>query len=173
MRLVTIIILILLFFAGCSSYRIVPPPTNWDANGDDILDRYEFLKGYIKSDYFKKWSRSQKPIMLEQFSQTIFSILDHDKDDNLGEREFRSGINHFFLRTRISFGQWDEDSNGIVDKTEFRRHAQDPDFSSLWDGNGDNTVTDREMAGGMFQVCDRDGNAEINVLEFNIWNANR
>jgi Ca2+-binding EF-hand superfamily protein len=158
----------------CSSPQVYSSYTNWDGDGNRLVDRYEFTRGYMQSDYFKKWTEGNLSMNYNELYNKIFNNLDSDNDNLLSMSEFNSRINHFYFQMfNGNFSQWDHDANSLVDRNEFIEQAGKTKLGSIWDTSDDRTITEREMAGGMFYICDADNNGRIDSLEFNTWADSR
>lgn len=72
-----------------------------------------------------------------------------------------------------SFESWDDNQDGKIRIPEFTKYASASKLASLWDSNSDHSVYEREMAEGMFYVCDSDNSGKISEVELNAWKEGR
>jgi hypothetical protein len=73
--------LYMLVFCSCGSSALYSSYTDWDANSNNSLDRYEFVNGYAHSNYFRKWSENQKTITYEELYEGVFKSIDTNSDN--------------------------------------------------------------------------------------------
>jgi Ca2+-binding EF-hand superfamily protein len=160
--------------ATCASVQSISTYSDWDSSSDNALDRHEFIYGYIRSNFFGRWSEGGISISPEEFYDGIFNSMDTDKNDQLTRDEFNEKIKYFYFGMfNGSFDTWDVNSNSSLDKNEFLSNSKQNKLGSMWDTSGDNGISQRELAGGMFYLCDANSNGQIDVMEFNIWKVNR
>lgn len=162
------------FLFACASPKIVPITyQDWDTNHDAIINRSEFVNGYEQADYFEKWS-SGSSATYGEFFEGIFKSLDANKDLKIVHQEFDGRVNSFYFNMfHGTFTGWDNDSSGSIDKQEFMGHVASTNLATLWDTTGDKNINDRELASGMFYLCDINNNHQIDELEFNLWKVNQ
>ena len=159
---------------GCSTVLQVPSYTNWDGDENNSLDRYEFTTGYSRSKFFTKWAGHNFSLSTGEFADQIFQALDSDQDKKLSIAEFDGQIDkYYFGMFNETFSSWDDNSNASIERGEFKSHAAKTEIARMWDTSGDNQITEREMADGMFYWCDVDRSGMIDPIEFNVWTANR
>lgn len=171
MRMLTLIVLIII---GCSSKTNVTAFSSWDTDGSKHIDRAEFVNTYPSSNWADQWSNGNYTMSYTELYNGLFAFLDTDDDDKVSIVEFNSRIQPFYFGMfNGNFANWDNDANASIDKTEFVKNVSDTNLASYWDTESDNTITKRELAGGMFYLCDEDSNGKIERLEFDEWKRNR
>lgn len=150
---------------------------DWDANKDGAIQRAEFIDGYSGSNYFSKWnngSTSTRSISYDDFLNDAFTFLDTDKNAKLDKSEFDSQIDKYYFGIQSnSFGQWDKNSNGAIDKTEFIQRAKNDNLAPLWDVDSNKSISEYEMASGMFDLCNTNKDLKVDQQEFDVWRAKR
>ena len=166
------IILVSIALVECATVRKYPNYTNWDLNGDSMLNRYEFLTGYTKSNYFLRWGGGK--LAANDFIRQIFNAMDHNKDTRLTCEEFHSKVDYYFHSSFNNiFYDWDDNRDNVLVVAEFEHLASQTELTSHWDTTSDNKLSEREIAVGMFYLSDVDHNKSVDLLEFNIWKVNR
>lgn len=173
MRVSAVIIACALLATRCASLNVVSYD-NWDQNRDKALDRYEFISGYMKSNFFFNWSNGKKSINYQTFHTALFNSLDTDSNEKLSSQEFSLKIPFYLQGVAIDpFGEWDGNLDSSIDKNEFLAKITSYAIAAAWDPSGDGNITEREFAGQMFNLADPDANGLVTVLEFNVWYVNR
>jgi hypothetical protein len=145
---------------------------NWDRDGDDKLDRYEFKAGYQRSNYFKSWGTGTK-ISQHVFLSSVFDRLDANADRQLSHKEFTERMNYYMPDRLTHFADWDQDCDNRVSEGEYYSGERATRLLAHWDISNDQKISEEEMATGMFSVSDLNGDQSITSLEFNIWKVNR
>ena len=162
------------FLSTCAAPRAYTTFADWDANNTRAVERSEFVEAYTALDYFLKWSPDKSALGYPQFQRHVFNSLDHDKNNQLSKAEFDGQIKRFYFGLfNGNFKEWDETSDGSISQAEFDKHVSQSNLSASWDTNGDKSISEQEMAGGMFYVCDVNGDSKVNNMEFEIWRVNR
>lgn len=167
-------LLIAIFVCACATSKpAVLMYGDWDSNRDGGLDQQEFVNTYVRTDYFSKWSQGSSASYAELFDG-VFTSLDADKNNELSQREIDEKIKpYFFNMYRNAFADWDTDRNGTVTKSEFINVAARSNLPTLWDANGDKSISRHELALGMFYLGDTNNDRKMDELEFNVWKVNR
>jgi Ca2+-binding EF-hand superfamily protein len=166
---------ILFLAVSCSSVnKTYEAYSDWDTNNDLKIGRSEFVNAYVAQGYFDRWGAGARAIGYDELFTEAFESIDSDRDEKLSLVEFNSQIKLiYFGMFRESFDQWDDDSNASISRNEFTKHAAMTNLAKLWDTDGNTRISEREMAGGMFYVCDGDSNGSIDKTELNTWKRNR
>ena len=163
----------LIAVCSCATVGMRSGYTDWDSNRNGQLNRYEFVTGYQESNYFFRWNRA-KNISAQQFYETMFHEMDQNKDSLLTCQEFSSKISYYYFQSASDeCATWDDNHDKAVTKEEFNVHAMQSKLLSVWDISDDKKISEREMATGMFFLCDLDNDGTITPVEFNIWKMNR
>jgi Ca2+-binding EF-hand superfamily protein len=166
------VVIISFGITGCSS-SLIASYDNWDMDGDNILSAHEFNTGYSKSNFFKKWSK-KKSITYSNFYSRLFTSADYDNDRQLTSREFSSKLLYFIRGIALDdFSKWDNDSNSILNEMEFMSKIKTVSVADRWDTSMDGRISEQEFADQMFKLADVNSDGFVNIVEFNIWNANR
>jgi len=169
-----VIIVGLVTMACTASTKVFTSYQDWDSNKDGGIQRAEFVDGYAGSNYFKKWGKGANFISYDDFLKDAFMSLDKNKDSNLDRGEFESQIDIYYFGTLSnSFGQWDKNSNGSIEKAEFIDGAKMNKLASLWDIDRDKSISEYEMASGMFDLCNANKDLKVDQQEFDTWRAKR
>lgn len=170
-RIISMIISLSMY--NCIQTKPYQNYANLDSNRDNHLSRYEFISGYRKSKYFLRWSNGQN-LNEPAFYDSIYHKINISGDHGLISEEFERKINYYYLDRRSeTFNHWDDDNSHTIDRSEFIDHAGRSALFTRWDRSGDGRISEREMADGMFYLCDLDGDGSITSIEFNIWKVNR
>lgn len=163
-----------LLLLACTAPKVYTTYPDWDSNHDSKLQRSEFVEGYMQTNYFDKWGNGKSSIKYEELYQNTFRTLDRDGDAKVTSDEFNNQIKLFYFGLfNKSFDQWDTDNNAVLDLNEFITNATNSNLSTLWDANSDKRISKKELAGGMFYLCDTDSNGTVDEQEFNAWKSMR
>lgn len=147
---------------------------DWDTDKNGSIGRREFVNGYSALDYFNRWSGGKSSVAYQDLFNTIFDSMDSDKEQKLSGPEFNAQIKYFFFGMfSDSFANWDDNQDGSLDRDEFNKHIASSRLASYWDTNSDKHISENEMAGGMFYLCDADGNGSVSQEELDAWRKNR
>ena len=161
--------------ASCSNQLISYASfSDWDKSNDSFLDRNEFVEGYIYQDFFDKWNPTGNSMSYDKFFNEMYLSIDRNKDAAIDKGEFDSQIKRFFFGMfSESFESWDQNKDGKMRMPEFTKNASASKLASLWDSNSDRVIYEREMAEGMFYICDSDNSGKIFEAELNDWRDSR
>lgn len=111
---------------GNSEYEF----SDWDQDGNELLDEMEFYRAYAGVDYHNRWDVDQDKFVSEEEWETgvanywvpydigefgAFSSWDPDVHGNLPENKFRERI----------FGFYDKDGDRYLNKEEYRAWYSD------------------------------------------------
>lgn len=167
------VIVMVMGMCSCAAPQISSSYQDYDRNRDSALDRGEFISAYQENGYFSKWTRGIS-VSYTDFLVGLFATLDTDNDTRVSEPEFNAHIKQYFFNMfRGDFMSWDRDGSKLIDKNEFIQSTEQSNLASLWDSSGDRSITEREMAGGMFYLVDKNSNEGVDEIEFNLWMAER
>jgi Ca2+-binding EF-hand superfamily protein len=171
----TVLITLIFLSVGCATVpKTFSSFSDWDSNKDQNIDRREFVKGYITQDYFNKWSARGYSISYPKFFEETFTTVDWDKNAKLSKAEFDFMVKKFYFgMSTDQFNDWDVDSSGSISYDEFDKRIVDTSLASLWDSNSDKQLENREIAGGMFYLCDKDNNGIVTEIELDTWKSTR
>jgi len=165
---------VVLLLASCAAPKPYLSFLDWDANHTGSIERQEFVQTYTAQGYFKKWSSKKRSISYAEMQRRIFTSLDRDKNLQLDKAEFDGKIEPFYFRLfHNRFENWDDSCDGSISQAEFGKHIASSSLWSIWDTNSDKVISELEMAGGMFYVCDFNGDTRVANLEFEKWRVNR
>ena len=160
--------------SSCAARKSYLSFADWDSNRTGSIERPEFVQTYTAQDYFKKWSPDKSSIGYAEMQRRLFTSLDRNKDVKLDRTEFDQKINRFYFGLfHDHFDAWDDSHDGSISQQEFDKHVSSSNLSAIWDANGDKAISEQEMAGGMFHVCDFNGDMRIANIEFEKWRVNR
>jgi len=160
--------------ASCAAPKMYLSFSDWDTDHTGSIERQEFVRGYTDQDYFDKWSPDKGSIGYAEMQKRLFMSLDRDKDLKLDRAEFNDKIDRFYFGLfHDQFDGWDDSHDDSICQQEFKKHVSASNLSSVWDANGDKEISEQEMAGGMFYVCDFNGDTRIANIEFEKWRVNR
>jgi Ca2+-binding EF-hand superfamily protein len=157
---------------SCSASKSNVADKSWDRDTDGSIDRREFVEGYLANDYYKFWG-SSFGVNSSTFFERLFLRMDLNQDGFLDSQEFNTQIKTYsfgLMSARAS--EWDNDNNAVLARHEFVEGAAKSKLFSLWDTSADKSISSREMAGGMFYVCDKDNDHGVNSDELEVWEKN-
>lgn len=164
---------LLLIIGGCGSQKSYVDYATWDRNHDAGIERSEFVDAYIANDNAKNWRQGSASIDKIKFIEKLFLRMDKDNSGTLNPEEFSKEMKRFsFGMVNTSLSSWDSDDNNFLIRDEFVSGASKSQIFSLWDTSGDKTISSRELAGGMFYVCDENNDRQIDATEFKSWQEN-
>lgn len=159
---------------SCATPKTYQSFTDWDTSKDLQLDRKEFVNAYVNQNYFNNWSPNGMSLSQQAFLDAVFKELDTDRDGALSVLEFSTRIKSFYFGLfHDTFDKWDKDNNAGISRDEFKIHASASNLTRIWDTNSDQSISERELAGGMFYICDTDGNGYVNEIELDTWKRNQ
>ncbi len=91
--------------------------SEWDTNGDGVIDQEEFNTGHRASDAYTTWDGDASgAISEEEFDTGVTSAFDMDASGDLNEEE-QSARDESRWGDR-SFSDWDEDASGDLNDQE-------------------------------------------------------
>jgi Ca2+-binding EF-hand superfamily protein len=159
---------------ACATPKTYYSFADWDASKDLRLDRREFVDAYIDQKYFDAWSPNGMSLSQQTFFDAVFNSLDSDRGGSLSIAEFNTHIKSFYFGLfHDTFGKWDENNNANISRQEFKTRVSSSNLAGIWDTNSDMNISERELAGGMFYICDIDGDGYINEIELETWKRNQ
>lgn len=159
---------------SCTAPKTYVSFADWDSSKDLRLDRGEFVDAYLNQKYFNKWSQNGISLSEEAFFDAVFDSLDTDRDGSLSLLEFNMRIKSFYFGLfHDSFDIWDKNSNAGISREEFEIRVLSSNLADIWDINSDKYISERELAGGMFYICDTDGDGYISEIELDTWKRNQ
>lgn len=169
-----VMIVVLMVNLSCSTTtKTFSSFSDWDTDSNRQIGRREFVDAYLAQDYFEKWSTGGS-ISYSQLYDQAFASMDGDKDEKLSIEEFTAQIRLFYFGLFSgSFDLWDDNRDESLSKKEFADHVSTTNLATLWDSNGDKRITEAEMAGGMFYLCDANSNGNVDEQELALWKKNR
>jgi len=161
-----------LLTAACS---VTSPPwgyQDWDSDKSAGIDQGEFVAAYLQNHAFSKWS-SNRTVTLLNFYDGVYTTVDKDGNNSISRYEFDTQVNKFYYdQFREHFKDWDADSNDALSRQEFIRAIEKSSLAALWDTSCDGSISELEMAGGMYYYADQNKDQHVDDLEFNIWKVN-
>ncbi|MBT1708404.1 hypothetical protein KK062_09225 [Fulvivirgaceae bacterium PWU5] len=164
----------MLVVTSCAAPKSYTAFADWDASSNSAVERNEFVQGYTALNYFEKWSRDKSSITYDEMGRGVFMSLDGNNDGKLSNEEFTSQINLFYFGLfHDRFDGWDDDHNNSVSHAEFDKHVIASGFALTWDTDGDELISKREMAGGMFYVSDANSDGRVTERELDAWKESR
>jgi len=177
-HLITIILFAHLI-GGCATLKTHRVNRNWahlekwDLNGNENLDKDEFMKGYRRNKFFTRWEQKSRPINDSIFVGQLFSFLDRNDDNILDSIEYSSGRVLWTFHGNKDLDEWDMNDDEIVARHEFRQMASDERLSDNYDLTSNGWITGPEMAESMFEVCDKNNDGKVGAIEFYLWEVYR
>jgi Ca2+-binding EF-hand superfamily protein len=173
-RHLTPLLAVVLLVSSCASTRNYESFSDWDSDKSGRVERREFVEAYLGNGYFKKWHDGKSAITYAELFDSMFKSIDSDKDNKLSIVEFNSQIRFFYFGLfNESFSKWDTNSDASINLSEFSKGVSSTNLASIWDTDDDKRIMEREMAGGMFYICDADSNGSVDETELNTWKRNR
>jgi Ca2+-binding EF-hand superfamily protein len=166
--------LLMMTCATATTSKLNTSYEDWDTNKDGGLQRNEFVDGYTDSNYFHVWSNRGSSISYNEFLTHAFNFLDRNRNGKIERVEFDGQINGFYFGTQQNIlKQWDKNSNDQIENEEFIEQCKISQLASLWDNDGDKSISEREMASGMYDLCNTNNDSKIDQQEFDQWRAKR
>lgn len=174
MKIFPLPLIVVLMLSACSATNKYQTFVDWDSNDNNQVERREFVDAYQANGYFKKWSNAKYSVTYQELFNSVFESLDADKDNKLSIVEFNSQIKLFYFGLfNETLDRWDLNSDASIDQGEFNERVSSTNLGSIWDTDNDKRITEGEMAGGMFYICDADSNGQVSETELNAWKRNR
>ena len=171
---IAIVGLLMMTCATATTTKLITSYQDWDSNKDGAIQRAEFIDGYIDSNYFNKWSNRGNSISYNDFLVDEFNFLDKNRNAEIERTEFDGQIDPYYFGTQSNdFNHWDKNSNGLIENAEFIEQAKISKLASLWDNDDDKTISEREMASGMYDLCNTNNDPKVDQQEFDQWRAKR
>ena len=168
-----------MFAIQCGSLNVHVPKKDWadlemwDINHNESLDLAEFIEGYVKAKFFTRWQVNSIPISDSVFLYKTFDFLDRNHDQVLDSSEYLSRRVLWSFRGSLNLKKWDRNQDKIIENDEFIQTAQKENLAKEFDLTTDGQITMSEMAQGMFEVCDKNRDAEVSSMEFYLWEVYR
>jgi hypothetical protein len=139
---------------------------DFDRDHDDSLDDREFFGAAER--YHDAWDENRDGGLTgAELKRGLALTWDRDGDARIDETEFNANASYFLPATMTAdFGEWDRDASGLVDGEEMGAKLERIRLFNSYDGDGDGTVTDRELCQAIFETWDTDGDGSVDALEW-------
>lgn len=141
---------------------------NWDDDGDELIEREEFTSKFIDM-YFSSWDADNTRGLVEEgFFEKTYAGLDTDNDNMLSDEEWLIGYNYFYDDYLVygDIGYADINGDGMVSYDEYYEVMYDTNFYTDTDLDGDNYISEYELANYVFENWDFDESGAISPFEF-------
>lgn len=142
---------------------------DWDRNGSGAVEQFEFVEGYLKDDFFSRWSPKDKPISYSWLTEAMFDEIDSDGNDVLDTLELNSKTMEFYFPHLEADPQHKVSLGTNVALADFREFNTENKVAGSFDSDSDRKITSLEMAKAMFQLADRNEDQVIKTIEFYHW----
>ncbi len=158
----------------CGSPKISPYAwvqlKEWDRDDTKILDREEFINGYLRSGFDLPWMGEQKTTSCLVLSEKLFAKLDSNSDGILDSTELiRRQVRYLVGTTFTQWKQWDDNGDSHIASGEFTTHAVNEHLCRVFDPDSDGIITSANLAAGNFSICDQDNDNRVGGMEFYLW----
>ena len=143
--------------------------SDWDRNGDNIIEKEEFTHRFQIEFYsaFAKQSDT-RGIIKEGFFEKSFAGLDTDNDQFISDEEWLIGYNYFYDDYLVNeeIGTIDINKNNKLEYNEYYEAIYNTNYFTDIDLDSDNYISEYEMAEYAFKNWDIDGNGVLSRSEF-------
>lgn len=137
----------------------------WDRDSDGVLGQDEFSQGFFDTDLFETWDLNEDDLLdFTEFSETLYVIWDADDDGDLSADEWDDAVDAWFgeQAVNLDLAAWDDDDDGVISRDEFAEALRTTDLLSRLDTlDEDEMIGEDELASGVFDVADIDGDEAI------------
>lgn len=169
----TFSIIFIAVLVSCATPKALDNYAGWDSNGDTLIERSEFESAYSRNRYFDKWSPGIST-SYEKFYSTVFATLDDNHNGHISLSEYNPYMKRFYFNMLSdSFDNWDVNGDRGIDKAEFNKVVADGRLAAMWDVSGDKSLTEHELAAGMFNFADTNNDNVVGEIEYNVWKVSR
>ena len=167
MKTIFTFLLATLFTAGLMAQNTTF--ATWDRDDDGLKEREEFTAEFIEN-YFSAWDTDdERGIIEEEFFREAYAGLDSDDDRMISDEEWMVGYNYFYedyiVYEDVDYVDVNED--GMVSYEEYYDTMYDTRYFSDADLDGDNYISEYELANYVFENWDVDDSGTIGRGEFN------
>lgn len=137
----------------------------------EIMDNNAFNNAFTESEYFDKWDQNGDGIVAEdEFYQSYVRTMDEDGDGQINADEWKIGMGAYYrgfdLKPEDPFEELAADSNGQISLEETENKLREIDYIDEWNTNGDEGLTEEELAKGVFQNLDEDGDGIVEAEKY-------
>ncbi len=145
-----------------------------DFTDEEILDNNDFNSSFTTSPYYNQWNANGDQVVdRSEFAQGFFATIDKDDDGALNNQEWQNAREAYFSSDDLADYQtlevWDQNGNGRVQPDEFAQVLDQSDYLAEWDDDGSGQLEESEVAKGVFAMWDTDGNGVIEAEEYTDW----
>lgn len=162
-------ILLVLLFIGSFAYGQNTNFSDWDKDGDGVIERYEFSSTFV-DEYFKSWDPSSTAGIIEEgFFKQSYAGLDSDGDNFLSDEEWMIGYNYFYDDYIVyeDIDMIDINDDGKVSYDEYYDVMYDTKYYTDIDLDADNYISEYELADYVFDNWDFNDSGTISRSEYN------
>jgi Ca2+-binding EF-hand superfamily protein len=145
----------------------------WDNDRNVRLDLQEFMIGYTRAEFFNRWQVKSGVTSDSSFMLKTFTHLDRNDNGTLDPTEFNSRRVLWSFQGALKLGQWDRNQDNLIGLDEFMQNSKSEKLVLNFDLNVDGSITEAEMAEGMFAVCDKNSDNSVGPKEFYVWEVYR
>jgi Ca2+-binding EF-hand superfamily protein len=137
----------------------------------EIMDNNAFNNAFTESEYFDKWDQNGDGIVAEdEFYQSYVRTMDEDGDGQINADEWKIGMGAYYrgfdLKPEDPFEELAADSNGQISLEETENQLREIDYIDEWNTDGDEGLTEEELAKGVFQNLDEDGDGIVEAEKY-------
>lgn len=141
----------------------------YDANSDGAVNFDEFNALLNQEGFFRGSDADGSDNFSEEEFNNIALFAFDPNEDGIDEGEFETGAELFFgSENDQEFSDYDENESGIIEEGEFTDSFGETGLFEEFDTSGDgDTLSRTELAQGLFELIDDDGNGALSESEFN------
>lgn len=174
MKSVSFVFFLALAASACSVQSDKEGDVDNDFTDEEILDNNDFKSSFTTSPYYKQWNANGDQVVdRTEFSRGFFQTVDKDGDGTLNNQEWQTAQEAYFASDEMadyqSFDTWDQNGDGQVASDEFAQVLDQTDYLAEWDQDGSGELEESEVAEGVFAMWDTDGNGVIESEEYTDW----
>jgi hypothetical protein len=139
---------------------------NIDSDGNLELTDREFSR--VSRDVYGRWDANQDSRLdRNEFYGGLYNVFDTNRDRQVTQNEFNRGWRNWGISDQhVSYGTLDGNSDGILDRNEFRTGFDRFGYYSRWDGDGNGILAQNEFNTGMYDVWDANSDNVLARNEF-------
>lgn len=142
---------------------------DWDTDNDGLIEKHEFKQNFV-INYFNPWKgESTMGIIEDEFFRGVYAGLDTDGDRMLTDQEWLIGYNYYFEDYVVyeDIDVMDVNADGTIEYEEFYDVVYDTSYFSDIDLDGDNYISEHELAEFVFDNWDTNNTGIMTRSEFN------
>ncbi len=157
---------LLIVFVGCDRTTNLAFE-DFDKNDNDLISYSEFEEVFT-SNYYDDWNQKEDEYLDdEDFYLSVYGIWDLDDDELLSEAEWIEGYDYYYGDYIIQgYDAIDIDGDGFIEYVEYKDVLDGTKFFVDWDVDASEYLSEDELAQGVFNIWDLDGDNMLDNDEF-------